>query len=365
MKVFIFFTSIFILLACEETSIDTKKNVPTGRSITDYASHFELIEFGENHLLHFMNPESGEIELRFLLSSDINVSKKGYTNITTPTSKLITLSGTSIGMLSKIKMTDQVVGVSNKNYIYNPSIIKRLNSGDVIEVGEESNLPLETIIQVKPEIILYSGFGSEYPGSKKLKSLNILSIPIYDWRETHPLGKAEWIKLFGALTNRKKEADAYFSAVESSYFELKEKATQLNSNPTVMSGNLLGDTWYTPNGDSFVAQMIKDAHADYKYKHTHGTGSHQLSLEEIIKDNSKTEYWINPGLPTKDEILRANEKLKYIHPINRGTYCYSKNSNRFWELSAIEPHHVLSDFIKIFHPDSAITDSLYFYDLVK
>lgn len=365
MKIILFFSSLFILLSCSENETNTIVQEQTEKSTTVYASHFELMEYGDNHLLHFMDPESGEIELRFILSNDNNASKEGYELIKTPTTKLITLSGTSIGMLTKIDETNQVAGVSNKTYIYNTEIIEGLNSGKIIEVGEESNLPLETIIKAAPQIILYNGFGSEYPGSKKLKSLNILSIPIYDWRETHPLGKAEWIKLFGVLTNKKKEANTYFSNVESSYFELKEKAKKLKDSPTVMSGNILGDIWYTPNGDSFVAQMIEDAHANYKYKNTHGTGSHQLTLEEIIKDNTETDYWINPGLPTKKDILSSNQKLKYIHPISEGTYCYSKESNRFWELSAIEPHHVLSDFISIFHPESAISDSLYFYDLVK
>ncbi len=35
----------------------------------------------------------------------------------------------------------------------------------------------------------------------------------YDWREEHPLGKAEWIKVFGYLIDQPEKAEAYFQQV--------------------------------------------------------------------------------------------------------------------------------------------------------
>ena len=51
--------------------------------------------------------------------------------------------------------------------------------------------------------------------------------------------------------------------------------------PTVISGNLLNDIWYAPAGESFMAEMIKDAGADYTHRNEKGTGSLALSIEEI------------------------------------------------------------------------------------
>jgi iron complex transport system substrate-binding protein len=330
-------------------------------SLISYASHFDLIESEDNFLLHFRSPESGNIELRFFLTKEAEKSKKGYTTISLPSSRLITLSGTSIGMLATLKEQERIVGVSNKGYVYDKQTLKGVKQNQIIEVGEESNLPLEKIIQTQAQLILYSGFGSNFPGSQKLNTLGIKSIPIYDWRETHPLGKAEWIKLFGVLTNKLETAKHYFNEIESKYLELQKTVKLLNHTPTVLSGNLLGDIWYAPNGNSFVAQILKDAHVSYKYQNSLGTGSTQLSLERVIKDNTHTDYWINPGFSSSDAILELNPKLTYIGPLKNNTYCYSHNMNLFWERSAIEPHRILSDFIQIFHPELNISDSLYFY----
>ena len=335
------------------------------KSLISYASYFELIKSKGDFLLHLISPDSGEIELRFFLTKEAENSKNGYTTIMIPTSNLIALSGTSIGMLSTLNEQDRIVGVSSENYIYDKQILERIKNNQIIEVGVESNLPLEKIIQIKAQLILYSGFGSDFPGSKKLNALGIKSLPIYDWRETHPLGKAEWIKLFGALSDKTEAAEHYFNEIESKYLKLKEEAKLLNDMPTVLSGNILGDIWYAPSGNSFVAQMLEDAHVKYRYQSTLGTGSVQLSLERVITENTETDYWINPGFSSRDAILELNPKLKYINPLEKNTYCYSHNTNLFWERSTIEPHNVLSDFIHIFHPEVKISDSLYFYKNIK
>ena len=366
MKFWTLFLTTLLILGCETPEVETDdKQVINEKSLISFASHFDLIQSDDNFLLHLMSPESGEIEQRYFLTKEQKGSKKGYITIKIPSTKLITLSGTSIGMLATLNEQDRIVGVSSKNYIYDERTLNRIKTNLVIEIGNESNLPLEKIIKAKPQLILYNGFGSEFSGSKKLNAVNIKSLPIYDWRETHPLGKAEWIKLFGVLSNKYDEANTYFKEIELAYFNLKEKAKSFSEKPTVLSGNILGDIWYAPNGDSFVSQMLEDANIDYVYQNTHGTGSLELSLEQIIKDNINTNFWINPGFSSQAAILELNPKLKFVGPLENSTYCYSRNMNLFWERSAIEPHHVLSDFIQIFHPESSTSDSLYFYKKVN
>ena len=56
----------------------------------------------------------------------------------------------------------------------------------------------------------------------QIKKLNILCLPIYDWKETHPLGKAEWIKFIGYLVGKQDEANDYFKHLEIRYNLLKK-----------------------------------------------------------------------------------------------------------------------------------------------
>jgi len=187
-------------------------------------------------------------------------------------------------------------------------------------------------------------------------------IPNFDWKEHHPLGKAEWIKLFGYLTGKEKVANHYFNVLIKSYHSLVDKAKKSSNQPTVFSGNLIGEFWYAPSGESYLAKMFMDANARYVYTTSKGTGSLALSFEKVIAQNMHTEYWLNPGYSSLKEILSNNVNMQLFSCVKeKKVYCYSKNSNKFWELSAIEPDHVLSDLILIFHPDLVADKPLFFY----
>jgi iron complex transport system substrate-binding protein len=127
---------------------------------------------------------------------------------------------------------------------------------------------------------------------------------------------------------------------------------------------LLGDIWYAPVGDSYVAQLIKDAGGSYVYKDSKGTGSLALSIETILKDNANTEIWINPGIETKAKVLKMNPHAKHLNCFNN-MYCYSTNMNKFWEQSASQPNLFLSDLIHVFHPEIKEIKQFTFYKKIN
>jgi iron complex transport system substrate-binding protein len=157
-------------------------------------------------------------------------------------------------------------------------------------------------------------------------------------------------------------ASKYFSEVEKEYLRLKEFGKKYNSKPTLFAGNIFGDYWYTPAGNSFQSQFYTDASAAYVYADHLGVGSLAISLEQIIKENRNTEIWIDPGKSSLDAILQTHTSLKYLKAFQtKRIYDYSHNMNKYWELSASEPHHILSDLIQIFHASPLDSNLLYFY----
>ena len=356
---------LFMLFACETTPSSTKQPIST-TSLINYANHFELIKMGEDYLLHILSPESGEITEKYFLTKSHHINRKGYKKVNIPLKRIIPLSSTYIGMLSALNLTETVVGISNHRYIYDSIITARFHKGEIVECGDESTIPVEKIIAKEPQIILYSGFGNEFPSENQLHKLGVFTLPIYEWREKHVLGKAEWIKLIGALTDRLDEAQLYFNTVKSEYLSLKMEAQKLSLSPTVLCGNMIGDIWFAPNGDSYMAELLEDAGANYKYKNTSGTGSIELSLEQVVYDNRETQFWLNPGYSTMTEIKKSTPNVELIGPaIKQQVYCYSRHMNRFWERSAIEPNLILKDLINIFRNNEVPDDSLYFYSKVS
>ena len=361
-----FFLLTLLLTNCSQTNT-LKKSRSKKTNLIEYADHFELFTDSSSTRLHILDPETGKPTFKAVLAKSKPITiPKDYHFIQVPVKRLGVLSATQIGMLTKLNAQTSISAVSNKNYIYDELLKNRINNQDCMELGNESTIPMERLINSNTQLLFYSDFGTSFPHHEQLKNLGVQCVPNPDWRETHPLGKAEWIKLFGFLTGKEKLAFEIFENTCNEYERLKLIAQKAKDKPSVLSGNILGDIWYAPAGESFNAILFEDAGCNYKYAKTKGTGSIQKSLEMILKENTTTKFWINPGFSSRKELLAQQSKLKYIYPLETGnTYCYSHNMNKFWELSASDPHAVLEDLIRIFHPELLPAGNLHFYAIVN
>ncbi|MDP5009746.1 MAG: ABC transporter substrate-binding protein [Crocinitomicaceae bacterium] len=362
----ILFFTLLIAVACGSNST-YKKTISKEGKIIEFAEHFELIQDSGFVRLHILDAENKSIKFKAVLAKKVPSSlPKDYVFIQTPVKRMIALSSTHIGMLSKLEGINSVVGVSNQNYLDNKELIDRTKSGKAIELGDEGMIPMESIVRSQAELIVFSDFGNPFPHAAQLTKLGFTILPNVDWREEQPLGKAEWIKLYGYLIGKEKESIKIFNSIKEKYLELKQEMKLVSKRPSVISGNLIGDIWYAPNGKSYNAQLISDAGGEYVYAKTEGTGSIMRSMEQILSENRSTKFWINPGFKSKQEITVYNPKLKLVPAFqNNQVYCYSARMNYFWEMSAVEPHLVMEDLILIFHPELAKKKTFNFYSRIN
>lgn len=352
MRNLIFVLLTLLLLSCKSNISNTNEiKEQTSDIEIKYAKNFSLTKKENQYILQILNPISGEIES----THSIDPSKK-Y--------EAISLSATVVGMYAILEQQTLLKGISSIDYVFDPTVKSLFKKKQILEYGDETSNSIEKIISSKANTILYSGFGDEFPNQKKLEALHFTILPIYDWKETDPLGKAEWIKVIGALTGKMDEANAFFENVEKEYKRLKKLTESIDERPTCLSGNLIGDIWYTPASESYVARLMKDAGAKYRYADTKGQITLEFSIEQILKDNEHTELWINPGYDSKAKIDKLNPHIKHLK-CYENIYCYSPNMNMFWEQSAAEPHHLLSDFIHIFHPEIEEIQSFYYYSKIN
>jgi len=318
----------------------------------DYAVNFDLIPTEGGYNLLILSPENGEIEQTHV----IKTSNKP---------KIISLTSTLNGMLCAINSQNYLSGVSNEKYVFDSFILQKIKTNEIQIFGDESNHSLEKIIASQSNIVFYNGFGDGFPNEEKLNQLGVSTIPIYDWRENHPLGKAEWIKLAGVITGKTDEANKLFQSIVVVYNRLQSIADTIPFQPRAFAGSFYGDIWYAPGGESYFATLLKDAGSNYQYRESKGTASLQLSLEQIMDDNIEIEYWINPTVDTKEKVLQMNPQLKYLNAYENGMFCYSGQMTKFWEQSAIMPHLMLQDLIQILHPELALERELYFYQNIN
>lgn len=340
---------VFLVLGCSsdaDTTITEHKNwkaVPL-----KYAKHFRLLQKGEQFRLILLDLDTKE-EVQ-----SIPIAPKSN-------ERIICLTATLTGMFCELDVRDFVIGVTAENQLYDPQMKKRFKSGDVDAYGDFTQLSLERVANAHPNVILYNFVNNEFPHKEKLEKLGVQLVVVNDWLEAHPLAKAEWIKVVGALTGTFDEANSLFEKIETNYLAIREKVSQFEEQPSIISGNLISGSWYAPSGENYFGILIKDAGGDYTYKDSKGTRSLALPLEKILDDNQNTSIWLNPGVPTKKQLLQLNSHAALLAAFENGTYGYARNSNKFWEQSATRADFVLNDLAHIFHPEMNDDYTFHYY----
>jgi iron complex transport system substrate-binding protein len=362
MKIWIWLTFLVLVFGCKPKIKINRNKIA---SIIPYAKYLKVREGNGFVEVKIINPDTEEVEKTLILVPR-NQGKPAVTSsseiIQVPIKGMICLSATQIGMMDKLNCLSKIKGVSSIKYVYNPDLINAYDKGKIIEVSRIQEMNTKRILESKADVICYSGFGQGPPTEKTLLKVGIHSIPIYDWRENHPLGKLAWIYLISYLTGKEENAKHYFSFVAKRYNQLAKKAKQNKSKSSVLAGSLIGDSWYLPAGESYSAKLLKDAGATYVAANSKGSGSLAISLEKCLKSYKNASIWINPGHPSKNELLLASKHYGLFTAFKTGNlFCYTHNSNFFWESSVTEPHKLLSDIIQLTQASNKSANKLYFY----
>jgi iron complex transport system substrate-binding protein len=208
--------------------------------------------------------------------------------------------------------------------------------------------------------------------NKTLMDAGIPVIPNADWLETTPLGKAEWVKLIGALTDREDTVNRKFDSVAQSYQHLAAIGKAAAVKPSVITGMPFKGTWYTPAGGSFIAQFLRDAGASYHWSDTKGTGSLALGFETVAPVALTADFWLDAGdADSKKEILSQDPRYGAFNAFKSDAiYNYTRRVNAagssdYWESGSVNPQWVLADLIRILHPGVLPADTLIYYKQIK
>jgi iron complex transport system substrate-binding protein len=279
--------------------------------------------------------------------------------ISTPISSCGLLSSSLLGAFDALDIIETIATVESKNYIYNEKVQQLIDAGQVLEVRTGGIINAEKVIVQNPEILFTAGLGLGIDEElKPILNAGIGIIQCYDWREDHPLARAEWIKFFGALFDKEHQADSVFNAIEQSY----NAQVALISNvkfenlPKALLSNMFQDTWYMPGGESYIAKLLNDARATYPWSSEKMNGSIPLSFESIAAKSLDSDIWINAEAASLDQLIAKDARLQqFIENAHLGVYHYAKKTNElggndYFESGALRADLVLSDYIKMLHP---------------
>lgn len=381
MKIYSKFLSVFLILifiGCQNSTTNHSDEISyvSPESTIKYAKGFDIINF-DNHTEIIINtpwPDSDKtFKYAFLTAEQTLKNPSDFDAIVQiPIHKNIVTSTTHIPSLEVLGEVNSLVGFPDLDFISSEETRKRIDAGKIINVGQNEILNTELIIELAPDVVIGFGMDGTNPSFPIIQKTGIPVLYNADWTETTPLGKAEWIKFFGVLYNKQKEADSVFKQIEKDYQNAKQLAKKANHKPMVISGALYKDIWYAPQGNSWAAKFIQDANGEYIWKNTTGTGSLSLNIENVLEQGIDADFWIGPAQFVDFKSLeKANEaytKLKAFQTQEIYTYSLKKGETGgtvYFELASNRPDLVLKDLIKIFHPELLPDHDLYFFDKLR
>ena len=374
-----FFFGLFCMTLLMMSSCNQKEKVTTGETVsTDsllcpaYATGYQvkstdsmrLVDVGDDY--HFA-----------LVTSDDAEVPDGYTKIRVPIKNTICMTALQLSNFTILDAHDVVKGLTGTKNLFNKDILARVKDGRIVKIGMEGNIDAEMVLAANPDVIFISPF--KRGGYDAIKETGITLVPHLGYKELDPLGQAEWVKFVGMFIGKEREACDIFAGIEQRYNELKSKVQQSMVNrqsstaktlPTVTSGEMHYGNWHAVGGKNYLAQIFRDAGADYVIKDDETAGE-DVEFEKMYEMAANADYWRILNSFAGDfsyEALKASEPRNELFKAFREKkviYCNMKQQ-AYYEITPVEPDVLLKDFVAIFHPELVEQDyTPKYYRLLK
>jgi iron complex transport system substrate-binding protein len=368
---------LFICISCIQCKNKLNPEVaPKASSTVQYAKGFTITNYQGYSIVTVKNPwpkasktytyilkEKGGIIPDSLLQNPV---------ISVPIKTIVVTSTTHIPSLEMLGEVNSLVGFPHCDYISSTPVRARIESGHVKELGTNQDLNTEVLLDLQPDVIIGYGIDNRNPTLDNLERSGLKILLDGDWNEETPLGKAEWIKFFGALYGKQKEANQLFSSIAHDYLELCALAKTAKTEPSVLVGDIYEDRWYLPKGDSWGSQLLREAHANYLWASTSGTGSLSLSFETVFEKAKSAEVWFTSGqFDSLTAMTNSNPHYKEFDAFqNKRVYSFCKKKGKtggilYYELAPNRPDLVLKDLVKIVHPELLPSYQPFFFEQLK
>lgn len=360
MRVILSFVIVVLAALSSCTGGSTSVNSAEGDTIAlKYSSNLSIVKHDGYTEVKLRNPwKEGKTLHTYILvpqANELPADLPEGTIIRTPVKRAVVFTTVHCSLFMTLGQQDRIVGVADLKYIKIPWIQEQCKKGLIADCGEGLSPVVEKVIDMNPDVMLLSPFENS-GGYGKLEEINIPIVECAEYMETSPLGRAEWMKFYGLLLGEEAQAEKLFAEVDSSYNALKELAKTSKVSRSVIVDKVTGSVWYVPGGRSTIGQMLADAGGVYPFSGDTHSGSLSLPFESVLEKAGDCDVWLyrynSDRSMTMKDLLAEKQGYSQLKAFNTGeVYGCNVAKTLFYEQSPFRPDYLLSDFIRIFHPD--------------
>lgn len=359
-------------------ALDAKGCITSFNSATDYYPVKQQVTFAKTFTISYhrsyqvvtVSPPGGTAE-RYLLvhcgapKPALTGTLAGAQVVTTPVTSLYSASTTHLPSLVELGTLNVLTGISSAAFVSEKPVLDYIGTRKVAQFSPKGSIDAETVIKGKPQLLVEGGFPD--PADTKLRAAGVPVLQDQDSSETDPLGEAEWIKFFAALTGKEKTATTVFDRTVSSY-QQTAKLVAASDKVQIVPGNPYQGSWYVPGGKSYKAKLFADAGGTTAWAADMSTASIKTNFEQVFAKSSKAPVWLAATTwTTEKQALAEDPRLATFaafaahnvwDPVKGVT---AAGGNPSYELAAVRPDLMLGDLVAILHPDLLPRHTFTFY----
>ena len=353
-----------------DTAISQKLTFDHSEELT-YAQKFSIDDYeGDYHLVtvtdgsrYLLVPEGKEVPDD--LASDIVVIQE-------PVQNIYLAASAAMDMFVSLDALDSIRFSSLKaDGWYIDQAKEAMENGDILYAGKYSTPDYEQIVQENCGLAIENTMILHTPEVKEqLEKFGIHVLVDYSSYEPEPLGRTEWVKLYGLLTGHEKEAEDAFNKEQAAMEEVQNSAAASGGKET----KTVAFFYITSNGQAnvrksadYLPKMIEMAGGQYIFKdlgdEEEATSTLSMQMEEFYAGAKDADYiiynsTIEGELDSVDDLLAKSPLFEKFRALQEGhVYCTSKNLYQ----STMELGTITSDIHRMLVGDDE--DLTYLYQL--
>lgn len=327
-----------------ESELELKR--ATEFSVYHYEDGYSVIDIHDSQRF-LLVPEGGKVPED--LDSDMIVLQK-------PVDRIYLAATAAMAMFVSMDALDYIRMSSIKENAWTFEEPKKaMESGDIIYAGKYSEPDYETMMDEECDLALESTMIDHTPEVKEM--IEDIDIPVMVDRasyESDPMGRAEWIKLYGELTDHQKEAEEFFDEQMDSIKDLDEFK---NTEKTVAFFYISTDgKVVVRRSTDYIPKMIEIAGARYVFKDLddeNGRTAVDMSMEQFYASAIDADYIIYNGsidssVKTLDDLIGKDPVMKQMSAV-KNKNCWVTKSAMYQRTDLVA--EMILDFHKLFSED--------------
>ncbi len=282
-----------------------------------------------------------------------------------PIQNLYVVASSVMDMFQELDSLDTIAfsGQKEENW-YIEGAKKAMQEGKMQYAGKYNQPDYERIVSGNCSLAIENMMISHAPEVKE--KLNEFGIPVMIERssyETHPLGRVEWVKFFGALLGKEKEAEQIFQKQE----EILRKVTGEEK-----TGKTVAFFFVTSNGmiqvrqsNDYIPKMIELAGGTYVFSDLGEDSTKRstinMQVEEFYNGAKDADFLIynssiDGGVKNLEQLLEKCDVLKDFKAVKEGNvWCTTNNMYQ----QSLSIGYLMEDIYKMLREKESQMEYLY------